>query len=353
MKTALLAVLCCGLAMAAAALPARAEPAAVTSTDVRFRGASDQVSLAGTFSLPRAAGAKLPAVLLIHGTGFVDRDETIANHKPFRSIAGYLNAAGYAVLRYDKRGAGLSTGPVATLTLDDLAADAEAAFDWLRKQPGIDPQRVGLLGHSEGGLVAPMIAARRPEVAWLVLLGAPTVPGRELVLYQTAQGVRDRGRSEAEVQSAMTSARHLFEIVLRDQPAEARAAELDAALEAERAARNLPPRFVSDQKRGMLNPWFRKMLAYDPLPVLKTVQQPVLMLYGALDHQVPPALNVEPARAALHGHAHSEVEVLPGLDHLFLAAKTGAVSEYATLPGGFETVALDRIKTWLDTNAKH
>lgn len=317
--------------------------------EVTFRGASDAVQLAGTLTRPDDAqrGRKLPAILLIAGSGPADRDESIANHRPFRTIAEYLTAAGYAVLRYDKRGAGESTGPTDGLTLHDYAADAEAAFEFLRRQPDIDLQRTGILGHSEGGMIAPLIAAHRDDVAWLVLLGAPTVPGREIVLYQNAQGLRDRGRGEDEAQEAVANARELFDILLRDAPPEAREAALVEALETLRARRNLPEKFVTEQRRLLLSNWFRTTLSYDPAPALAAVRQPVLALYGALDHQVAPALNVEPAKTALQRNERATVRVLPGLNHLFFAAKTGAVSEYATIPGGVEPLALDTMRDWL------
>ncbi|GAC1623107.1 MAG: hypothetical protein NVS9B10_07810 [Nevskia sp.] len=345
-----LALVCIMLSsVAAAAAAAAAEAAPFALQEVRFSGGAEGVMLAGTITRPLHVkkGARLPAVVLIHGTGRADRDETIANHKPFRTLAEALTAAGYAVLRYDKRGVGESGGSIETITMRDLTRDAEAAFDYLRSRPDVDPKRVGLLGHSEGGMIAPLIAVHRAEVAWLVLLGAPTIPGRDIVLYQNAQGVRDRGRSEDEAQQAVESARTLFEIVMRDEPEAQRDIELAAALEAERVARNLPPKFVEDQKRSLLLPHFGALLAYDPLPVLKAVHQPVLMLYGERDHQVPPALNEAPAREALKHNELASVRVLPELNHLFFEAKTGAVSEYASITGGMAPQALSSITDWL------
>lgn len=357
MKSAFPGVLLGAILLAASPRICRGDSAApppYIAQEVSFHGGRADVNLAGTITLPAAArpGARLPAVLLIHGTGRVDRDETISNHKPFRTIAEALTEAGYAVLRYDKRGVGASTGTIDDITIPDLTADAEAAFDYLRSRPDIDPKRIGLLGHSEGGMIAPIIAGQRDGVAWLVLLGAPTVPGREIVPYQIAQGALDRGRSAADAQAAVDSARRLFGIVLREQPAAQRESELTAALEAEREARNLPLKFVEDQKRSLLSPYFRNVLAYDPLPALKALHQPVLMLYGERDHQVPPSLNLAPARAALQGKVHTEVRVLPELNHLFFIAKTGAVTEYATIADGVASRALDSIRDWLKHNDK-
>ena len=330
-------------------LPWAARAGSFHAEDVRFAGATAEVQLAATLTVPDGGpSARHAAVLLIHGTGLLDRDETIANHRPFRTIAEALSTAGYVVLRYDKRGAGESTGPVDALQLADLAADAEAAFDWLRARQEVDPRRVMLLGHSEGGLIAPMIAARRPEVSALVLLSAPTIRGLDLALYQTRQGVLDRDRGEDEAARAVASAQRLFEIVRSQAPGSERDEALRERLEAERESRGLSQRFVDDQLRSLTLPWLRAMLDYDPLPTLKAVRQPVLMLYGALDHQVPPALNAGPAREALKGHKGSVVQVLPSLNHLLFRARTGAVSEYATIIGGVDDTALSAIRRWLD-----
>lgn len=320
--------------------------------EVRFAGATPEVQLAATLTVPEGAPQRrYPAVLLIHGTGLLDRDETISNHRPFRTLAEFLSAAGYVVLRYDKRGAGASEGPVDALQLADLAADAEAAFDWLRARAEVDPQRISLLGHSEGGLIAPMIAVRRPEVGALVLLSAPTIRGLDLALYQTRQTALDRDRGEDEAARAVRSARGLFEILLGEPPGPARDEALRERLQAEAEARGLSPRFVDDQMRSLTLPWLRATLAYDPLPALAAVTQPVLMLYGALDHQVPPALNAGPARQALKGRKGSVVQVLPGLNHLMFRARTGAVSEYATIIGGVDDTALRTLQRWLDARS--
>lgn len=317
--------------------------------DVRFAGATPEIQLAATLTVPDGEPLRRhPAVLLIHGTGLLDRDETIANHRPFRTIAEHLSAAGYVVLRYDKRGAGESTGPTEALQLEDLAADAEAAFDWLRARPEVDAGQVSLLGHSEGGMIAPMIAARRPEVHALVLLSAPTIKGLDLALYQTRQTALDRDCGADEAARAVSSAERLFAIVLGQPPGPARDEALRERLEAEREARGLSQRFVEDQMRSLTLPWLRATLAYDPLPVLKSVRQPVLMLYGSLDHQVPPALNAGPARLALQGRKGSAVQLLPGLNHLMFRARSGAVSEYATIIGGVDDTALRALQRWLD-----
>lgn len=322
--------------------------------EVRFRGAGEDVVLAGTLSRPAYVARDLPiaAVVLIHGSGPNDRDETLYGHKPFRVLAELFTSAGYAVLRYDKRGVGESSGSARGETLIDYAADAEAAFDYLRSRRDIDAARIGLLGHSEGGMIAPMIAARRPDVAWLVLLAPPTVPGRAISEYQNVQGALDRGATEQDARAAAHEAGRLFDILLADLPVEQRDARLGAALQQIGEQRRLPAAFVEGQRRSLSSPWFRHILSYDPAPVLEQIRKPALVLFGALDHQIAPSLNEGPARAALKDNRAAEVRVLPGVNHLFLNTRSGAVSEYPRLSGSLSSVLLDTLKDWLDGQSR-
>ncbi|WP_084711317.1 alpha/beta hydrolase family protein [Nevskia ramosa] len=351
-------------ALATAALPLAAhteyeDDAAAMATarveeEVRFRGASDEVMLAGTLSRPAyvARDLPVPAVVLIHGSGPNDRDETLYGHKPFRMLAAAFESAGYAVLRYDKRGVGESGGNLRAATLVDYAADAEAAFDYLRSRPDIDATRIGLLGHSEGGMIAPMIAARRSDVAWLVLLAPPTVPGRAISEYQNVQGALDRGASEQAALAAAAEAGRLFDILQADLPTEQRDARLCTALQRIGEQRQLSPAFVEGQRQSLSSPWFRHILSYDPAPVLEKIRKPALVLFGAMDHQIAPSLNEGPARAALKGNAAAEVRVLPGVNHLFLNTHSGAVSEYPRLGGGLSPVLLDTLQDWLAVQSR-
>lgn len=322
----------------------------MASTEVRFTGGSELIELAGTLSRPANVPKerRLPAVVLIHGSGPNDRDETLYGHKPFLTLAEAFTAAGHAVLRYDKRGVAASNGTRTGVTLLDFADDAEAAFDFLRRQPGIDPARIGLLGHSEGGMIAPMIAARRADVAWLVLLAPPTVPGREISRYQNAQSALDRGASEKTALEAADEASRLFDIIASDLPEPERDARLLAALQRIREARNLPEAFVEGQRQTLNSNWFRQILSYDPAPTLARVTRPTLVLFAALDHQVAPSINEGPARAALKGNPAADIRVLPGVNHLFLRTRSGAVSEYPYIKGGLAPVLLDTLAEWLD-----
>ena len=319
------------------------------SEEVRFRGANDDVMLAGTLSRPAyiARDMPVPAVVLIHGSGPNDRDETLYGHKPFRMLAAAFEAAGYAVLRYDKRGVGESGGSRQGATVVDYAADAEAAFTYLKRRRDIDPLRIGLLGHSEGGMIAPMIAARRNDVAWLVLLAPPTVNGREISRFQNTQGALDRGASEPEAAAAADEATKLFDIVMTDQLAAQRDTTLLAALHELAGRRRMSEAMVQAQRESLTSDWFRHILAYDPAPALRKLHTPTLVLFAALDHQIAPSINEAPARAALADNPAAEVRVLPGVNHLFLRSDWGAVAEYSRVATGLAPVLLDTLNDWL------
>lgn len=317
---------------------------------VRFRGGESGIDLAGVLERPawQARDQALPAVVLIHGSGPNDRDETLYGHKPFRLLSAWLTAAGYAVLRYDKRGVGESGGTAQGATILDFAADAEAAFDFLRSRPDIDGQRIGLLGHSEGGMVAPLIATRRPEVAWLVLLAPPAVNGREISRYQNTQGALDRGASAPDAEAAAEEAIGLFDIVTNGSDSAERDRQLLAALNRLAGRRRLSAAMVEAQRATLSSAWFRHILAYEPAPTLRQLRVPTLVLFAALDHQIAPMVNEAPARAALQDNPAAEVHVLPGVNHLFLRSNWGAVAEYPRVAPGLAPVLHEALDQWLE-----
>lgn len=317
---------------------------------VHFRSGPSGIDLAGVVERPArlARDQPLPAVVLIHGSGPNDRDETMYGHKPFRLLSAWLTEAGYAVLRYDKRGVGESGGTTQGATIVDFAADAEAAFDFLRSRSDIDGRHIGLLGHSEGGMVAPLIAARRPEVAWLVLLAPPTVNGREISRYQNTQGALDRGASAPDAEAAAEEASGLFDIVTSGTDSAERDRQLLAALNRLAGRRRLSAAMVEAQRASLASAWFRHILAYDPAPTLRQLRAPTLVLFAALDHQIAPALNEAPARAALQDNPAAEVRVLPGVNHLFLRSNWGAVAEYPRVAPGLAPVLHEALDQWLE-----
>jgi pimeloyl-ACP methyl ester carboxylesterase len=314
------------------------------------------VALAGTLTLPQGDGPH-PAVVLVSGSGPQDRDETLLGHKPFLVVADYLTRRGIAVLRLDDRGIGRSTGSFAAATSDDFARDAEAAVKWLRARPGIADGHVGIVGHSEGGLIAPLVASRTPEVGFLVLLAGPGIPASELMVMQGALISRAGGDSEQEIERTSALQREMFtaiasmadSTILRDTM-QAITRRYQASLTPEERARpDASDATMTAAINALISPWYRWFMRYDPVPALRATRVPVLALNGALDLQVPADENLAAIERELRagGNRDVTVEKLPGLNHLFQTARTGAPSEYAEIEETFSPAALQRIGDWI------
>jgi len=311
------------------------------------------VRLSGTLTLPDGRGP-FPAVVLVSGSGPQDRDESLMGHKPFLVLADYLARRGIASLRYDDRGVGRSNGRFGGSTSADFADDAEAAVRVLRGTRGVIPGGVGIVGHSEGALVGQMVAARSPDVAFLVMLAGPGVRGDSLLLLQTRALLRAAGASPEAVErtarinrriyAALTAGVDSAETMRRVHVAEA---EYLATLPA--AERPAAERALAAGHAGMFDPWTRYFLAFDPAPVLRRVRVPVLALNGTLDVQVAHAENLAGIAAALRagGNRDHETVALPGLNHLLQTARSGAVTEYASIEETMSPVALDRVAGWI------
>lgn len=306
--------------------------AAFTEEEIVIR--MNGYQLAGTLSLPRDTRRRVPVVVLITGSGQQTRDEAIPipgleNYRPFRQIAEHLAARGIAVLRVDDRGMGGSTGKetLATATTSSYADDVRAEVAYLRARREIDANRIALVGHSEGGSIAMMIAATDARVRAIALLAAMGKTGREVNL--------------AQQEEALAQATNLTEARRAELRAEQRRI-LQTVIEGGDVSQ-LPP-----QARAFL-PWFREFLTFDPLAAMRRVRQPVLILQGALDRQVTAdqaALLERAAREA--GNRDVTMRVFPGLNHLFLPARTGAWSEYSTLTTtALSTELLDALNAWL------
>jgi len=334
------------------------------TADVTFPGGANGVALAGTLTLPPASlgDGPFPAAVLVAGSGPNDRDETILRHKLFLVLADDLTRRGVAVLRYDKRGVGKSTGSYALATSRDFADDAQAAFAYLKTQPHINAAKVGLIGHSEGGLIAPMVAAKSPTVAFLVLLAGPGYPGERIIAEQAALIGKAEGASDADVALSQVLEKKLLAVAATEADPLAARTQI-AALLAQSLAALTPAQkkkigntgpLLQAQSAALVSPWFHYFLTYDPAPTLRQVHCPVLALGGSLDLQVPPAENLAAIRSALKAGGNADVTTteLPGLNHLFQTAKTGSPSEYGTIE---ETVAPALLKTvgdWVGAHGK-
>lgn len=317
-------------------------------TEVTFPSKAEGVQLAGTLTIPADKPGARPAVALVSGSGPQDRDETIMGHKPFWVLADALSRAGIAVLRYDDRGVGKSTGDFSSSTSTDFSDDAEAALEFLRIQPGIDPKSIGLIGHSEGGMIAPMVAARRDDVAFLILLAGTAVPGADVMLAQGEAIGKAMGAPEPALVQQRQMQQSLFDAVRTTPDPEALRQKVEQALamlpEAQRAA----------QVRQITGPWMRFFITYDPAPVLRRVRCPVLALFGGKDLQVLASQNAPVLEQALRagGNERVEVAVLEGLNHLFQPARTGSPQEYGSIETTIDEKALAKILGWIKAEVR-
>jgi uncharacterized protein len=311
--------------------------------EVFFENQVQNVTLAATLTLPQGQ-PPFPAVLLITGSGPQDRDESLLGHKPFLILSDYLTRKGIAVLRADDRGVGKSTGNFATATTADFATDTEAGVAYLGTRAEIDHRKIGLIGHSEGGVIAPMVAARNASVAFIVMMAGTGVPGDQILPAQS-QAIGVAGGKNPEV-AAQDAAREREIIALVES--EKDRAVLEKELQVKMAGW-MPEAQLGVQIHQVTSPWFRYFLTYDPAIALRQVTCPALAINGERDTQVLPKQNLPPIRKALEeaGNRHFEVDELPGLNHLFQTAKTGAPGEYAEIEETISPIALEKIASWI------
>ena len=298
------------------------------------------VTLAGTLTLPSGKGP-FPAVVLITGSGPQDRDETIFAHKPFWILADALTRKGVAVLRSDDRGTAKSTGQFGTATSLDFASDASAAVDFLNTRPEIDSKKIGLCGHSEGGIIAPMVATTRAGIAFVVLMAGTAVTGEQVLYAQSAALIKASGGSDTVVQQNREVQKKIFDILRAEKDPQAAVPKLKEALA------GVPNADAQIEQSN--NPWFRFFVFYDPEPALEKLKVPILAIDGEKDKQVLADQNLPVIEAALKkgGNPDYTVRRLPGLNHLFQTAQTGGVGEYAKIEETMSPVALDLITTWV------
>ncbi len=307
-------------------------------------GQSVPLTLAGTLTQPKGEGPH-PAVVLLSGSGPQDRNSEVFNHKLFHVLADHLTRQGIAVLRYDERGVGDSGGAFEGATSEAFATDAAAAVRFLQNQPTVDRDAIGLLGMSEGGLVAPLVHTRHEPVAFLVLLAGPAVSGADIIVEQSARIAAAQGASSTAADSIRTVQRRLMDAV-RSAPDSAALADRVRPLLSERGASSEQ---IDSQLDQLASPWFRFFVQHDPASTLRQVDVPVLALYGSRDLQVPPEQNVSPMRTAL-GTSPSDdttVRVLDGLNHLFQPADTGLPTEYAQIDTTMAPAALQSVSDWI------
>ncbi|MBE0679359.1 MAG: alpha/beta fold hydrolase [Bacteroidales bacterium] len=328
--------------------------------EITFMNTVENFSMAGTLTLPQGEGP-FPAVVLITGSGQQDRDETLFNHKPFKVLADHLTRNGIAVLRYDDRGVGGSKGSLTGATSLSFAGDAEAAVDFLLGRTEIDPEKIGLAGHSEGGFIAPIVASRKGNIAFVISLAGPGVTGYDAIIQQNIDFFRVSGMSEEALEKQLHMLRNIFRFVIagEDQRAVAKQAmewynsELDAKGVTAEERREQMSQFAQALVQTN-NPWWKYFLSTDPAQYWSSVRCPVLALNGDKDIQVSHAQNLPAIKAAVKAGGNRKVKTvtLPGLNHLFQHAETGAISEYITIEETFSPAALELMTTWIRKTLK-
>ncbi|GMU96091.1 alpha/beta hydrolase family protein [Ignavibacterium album] len=332
-------------------------PFPYNSEDVKFFNEKDSITLAGTFTYPKEDG-KFPAVVLITGSGAQNRDEEIFNHKPFLVISDFLTKNGYAVLRFDDRGAGESEGNHSIATTFDFAEDVRAAIKYLKARNEVDKNKIGLIGHSEGAMIASIVASESDDVAFIILMAGPGLPGDSILYLQTELIYRAEGQSEEQIHEILDELREVYSILKSD---------IDESEMKEILKSKYQQRFdkMSDEEKqrfGDLNtymemeiriatsPWFRAFLKFDPRPILEKVKCPVLAVIGEKDLQVPPKENLPAIEDALKrgGNKNFKVTELPNLNHLFQTSQFGTISEYGIIEETMSPPALETMLNWLN-----
>ena len=311
--------------------------------EVTYENKQQNVTLAATLTIPQGKGP-FPGVLLITGSGPQDRDERLMGHKPFLILSDYLTRHGIVVLRADDRGTGKSTGVFSQATTADFANDAEAGVVYLKTRAEVNPRKIGLVGHSEGGMVAPIVAARNKDVSFLVMMAGTAVPGDQVLVAQMEAIDRANGRDAASAAKNAAMQREVLRLVESEKDQAVIEKEIR-----EKVAGALPEAQIGMEIRQFSSPWFRYFLTYDPATALRKVTCPVLAINGSLDKQVLPSQNMPVIRKALEeaGNRHFEIDELPGLNHLFQTAKTGSPVEYAQIEETMSPVALEKVGSWI------
>ena len=325
--------------------------------DVHFSNEeAENIELAGTLTLPKGEGP-FPAVVLISGSGPQNRDEELMGHKPFLIIADHFTRNGIAVLRYDDRGVAHSGGDFSSATSADFASDAAAAASFLKQQDKINPEQVGLCGHSEGGMIAPMVAAGSGDFAFIIMMAGPGQNIVDLLLLQSELISKAMGESDEDIEKGNRINRKIYEIVIGDGTTEERKTKLREMMEKEYQGMSQKDKenfgdFETAYERiegQMFNPWMEYFLRYEPAAVLQQVSCPVLAINGETDLQVSPKENLSAIKAALETAPCTDFTVLElkGLNHLFQHSTSGSPVEYGTIEETFAPEALAIMTKWL------
>lgn len=323
--------------------------------EVTFVNKKGNIRLAGTLTIPKGK-APFPAVVLVSGSGAQDRDESLLGHKPFLVLADYLTRRGIAVLRYDDRGVGKSKGDFSKATTLDFADDALAAVTYLKTRKEVHPRKIGIAGHSEGGLIAPIAASKSRDVAFIVMMAGTGVNGEQIIYHQSALIARAAGTPNSVIARNRSLQEKMFGVLKSGKSDEEMEAELKDIAEEFVASLTEAEReliggsnALTAQVKAFTTPWFKTFATLDPTEYIKKVRVPVLVINGEKDLQVDPKQNIPPIEKALKagGNKRYTIKIMPGLNHLFQKSKTGSPMEYAEIAETFNPAALKVIGDWI------
>lgn len=325
---------------------------------ITFSNTKEKIELSGTLTLPKG-NENAPAVILVAGSGPNDRDETIFGHKPFWVLADYLTRRGIAVLRYDKRGVEKSEGEYFMATTEDFAKDAEAAFNYLKNRKEIDPANIGLIGHSEGGVIAPMVAVRNSDLKFAVLMAGLGVTGMELVLKQHQHAFDKTSLSKEEKENLNTLLINIYSNVINwkeyvgsDEERNQLKIELGSLWQ------KFPPEIKGQAQQDLFekttltnitSPWFRHFLKINTAEYLQKLTIPILAINGQNDTQVEYQTNLKEIEEALKkaNNKHYTIKSYPHLNHLFQESSTGEIDEYGKIEQTISPIVLSDIANWI------
>jgi alpha-beta hydrolase superfamily lysophospholipase len=310
------------------------------SEDIVFTNAEANITLAGTLTKPKGDG-EFAAVILISGSGPQDRDETLFDHKPFAVIADYLSKQGLAVLRFDDRGTAHSQGDFASATSEDFVTDVQAAYEYLATRADINKRKIGLIGHSEGGMIAPMLASKNKDIAFVVMMAGLGVDGVSLITQQSYDIQKLMGADEAALTVERKQDTQLYNRIVKGMTNEEIQAYFIQKGESEAAAS------AKAQKLG--SPWMRFFLSYQPKQYMDEVDCPVLAINGSKDLQVAAKTNLSALKVLLEASNHPDftLKTLPNLNHLFQNAETGLPTEYGTIEQTMDSQVLVLMAEWI------
>jgi hypothetical protein len=334
-------------------------PFPYTEEPVFYDNLEAGVTLSGTLTLPFSKNPS-PVVLLISGSGPLDRDEALCpyrqlrhtnvGHKPFLVLADYLTRQGIAVLRWDKRGCGKSTGNYDKATTQDFASDVFAGVAYLKSRKEVNPNQIGLIGHSEGGIIAPMVAAGSKDVAFIVLMAGPAVNGEEIIYEQSRLAEQASGASEETIAQEYNFRKELITLLKKEPDPQIAAGQLCELAKNHTATLQGKANLAMLAMRASANTqWWRYFLLFDPSTALKQVKIPVLALNGELDRQVSPTQNLPIISKALEEAGNNDVTIalLPKLNHFFQTCQDGSAGEYAKIEETISPSVLNLMAEWI------